>query len=188
MEANSKDLIKDLSDITVKIIKDAERFGHMPYKTLNWKPDQESWSILECLAHLNLYGDYYIPEIGRQIKRSKFSSTTLFKSGWLGNYFANSMLPKQNLNKMKTFRSMNPSGSQLQMDTIDKFIDQQHKYLELLDRSKTVDLNKTKTNISISKLIKLRLGDTLRVVIYHNQRHMIQAEKVLTQFGNYEKA
>ncbi|RXM56703.1 hypothetical protein BOQ60_25350, partial [Chryseobacterium sp. CH1] len=31
-----------------------------------------------------------------------------------------------------------------------------------------IDLEKTKTSISISKLIKLKLGDTFRFVIYHN--------------------
>ncbi|MGB3549023.1 MAG: hypothetical protein WBA17_18760 [Saprospiraceae bacterium] len=36
-------------------------------------------------------------------------------------------------------------------------------------------MNRTKTAVSITKLIRLRLGDTLRVVVYHNQRHVAQA-------------
>ena len=38
---------------------------------------------------------------------------------------------------------------------------------------------KTKTAISISKLMKLRLGDTFRFVTAHNERHLLQAENVL---------
>ena len=45
--------------------------------------------------------------------------------------------------------------------------------------SKNVNLDKIKTAISISKLIRLKLGDTFRVLIYHNERHIKQAEKVL---------
>src|SRR5690606_41809639 len=51
--------------------------------------------------------------------------------------------------------------------------------LQLLEASKRVDLTQVKTSISISKWIKLRLGDTLRVVIYHNRRHIVQALKLV---------
>jgi hypothetical protein len=51
--------------------------------------------------------------------------------------------------------------------------------LELLEAARTVDLTRTKTGISITNLIKLRLGDTLRVVVYHNWRHIEQAQRAI---------
>ena len=66
----------------------------------------------------------------------------------------------------------------LDIKAIDKFLEQQHQLLEILKIAKTKDLNKIKTAISISKWIKLKLGDTLRVVIYHNKRHIAQANKL----------
>lgn len=181
MDITSKDLIQDLVERTRKNINEAERFNQLPMTTLNWKVSPDSWSVLECLEHLNLYGDFYIPEIKSQIESSKYNNPERFESGWLGNYFAKSMLPKEKLNKMKTFKSMNPIGSNLNKEVLNKFIDQQHMLLDLLDKSKRVNLSKTKTGISISKWIKLRLGDTFRVVIYHNQRHVVQAEKIVMQ-------
>ncbi len=177
----SKNLLQDLLERTQEIKHKAEGFKTLPLETLNWKSSPDSWSILECLEHLNRYGDYYIPEIEKRITASQYRPAEIFKSGWLGNYFANAMLPKEKLNKMKTFTSMNPVGSKLNMDTLKKFLSQQQAILNRLDKSKEVDLNKTKTGISISKWIKLRLGDTFRVVIYHNQRHMAQAERVLKE-------
>ncbi|SMG30670.1 DinB family protein [Arenibacter troitsensis] len=177
----SKDLLKDLLERTQENKNKAESFTHLPLEILNWKSSPDSWSVLECLEHLNRYGDYYIPEIEKRIATSQHRSTEIFKSGWLGNYFAKTMLPQEKLNKMKTFKSMNPVGSELNMDTLKKFLSQQQAILNLLDKSKAVDLNKTKTGISISKWIQLRLGDTFRVVIYHNQRHMAQAERVLRE-------
>ncbi|MNY06764.1 DinB superfamily protein [compost metagenome] len=76
---------------------------------------------------------------------------------------------------MKTFQNMNPLNSQLDKRVIDEFVDQQNELLRLLETSRKVSLNKTRTSISISKWIRLKLGDTLRFVIYHNQRHMAQA-------------
>ena len=179
----SKDLLKDLLERTQENKNKAEGFTHLPLEILNWKSSPDSWSVLECLEHLNRYGDYYIPEIEKRIATSQHRSAEIFKSGWLGDYFAKTMLPQEKLNKMKTFKSMNPVGSELNMDTLKKFLSQQQAILNLLDKSKAVDLNKTKTGISISKWIKLRLGDTFRVVIYHNQRHMAQAERVLREAG-----
>lgn len=181
MKTSTKNLLQDLVERTRKNINEAEGFDQLAIKTLNWKEHPESWSVLECLEHLNRYGDFYLPEIERQIASSKHATSETFKSGWLGNYFAKSMLPKEKLNTMKTFKSMNPVGSDLDKAVVHRFIEQQHKLLDLLDQSKNVNLTKTKTGISISKFIRLRLGDTFRVVIYHNQRHMAQAAKAVSK-------
>lgn len=175
----TEQLIQDLIESTQRSIDQAKKFNSLSIEKLNWRAEQDSWSILECFEHLNLYGDFYIPEIKKRIEGSKTRPKESFKSGILGNYFAKSMLPKEELNKMKTFKDKNPIGSKLDKDTIERFISQQEQILSLLGKSREIDLNKTKTAISISKLIKLKMGDTFRVVIYHNERHLIQAQKVM---------
>lgn len=180
MKIPSEKLIDDLVNRTHRILNEAEELKTLPEKSLQWRPAPKSWSVLECLEHLNLYGRYYLPEINKRINAGKSSHTGhLFKSGWLGNYFANSMLPKETLNTMKTFKNMNPIHSDLNKNVIDEFISQQRQILNILEKCRRINLNKTKTSISISNFIKLKLGDTLRVVIYHNQRHMVQAQKAL---------
>ena len=79
---------------------------------------------------------------------------------------------------MKTLKVNNPLGSRLDKNTIDRFICQQKEYLELIETSKHINLTKTKTAISISKFIKLRLGDTFRFITAHNERHLLQADNV----------
>ena len=182
MKISSKELIQDLIERTRKNINEAEKFNHLTMEMLNWRPAAESWSILECLEHLNLYGDFYLPEIENSMLKSDGKSNPVFKSGVLGNYFAKSMLPKEKLNKMKTFRDKNPINSTLDKNCIDRFILQQQKTLELLDIARNKNLGKIKTSISISKWIKLKLGDTFRVVIYHNERHIVQANKTARRF------
>jgi len=177
MIIESVKLIQDLIERTRININQAENFKTLSTEKLNWRPENDRWSILECFEHLNLYGDFYIPEIKKRIKNSKTQPQENFKSGILGNYFAKSMLPKERLNKMKTFKDKNPLGSKLDKTTIERFISQQEQILSLLDKSREIDLNKTKTAISISKLIKLKIGDTFRVVVYHNERHLVQANK-----------
>lgn len=179
MVSTSKKLLQDLLEITRENLNTVENLKNQSTDYLNWKQNPESWSVLECIEHLNKYGDFYIPEITNKIKTSKHKSSEEFKSNWLGRYFSKSVSYNEDLNKMKTFKSMNPINSKLNIKTLEKFINQQHQIIELLDKSKNVNLDKTKTAISISKLINLRLGDTFRVLIYHNERHIRQAEKTL---------
>lgn len=178
MKIQTEALLVDLANRTKQLIQEAESFKQQPEEALNYKQDAASWSVLECLEHLNLYGRFYLPEIAKRIREGKEKSDSVFKSGWLGNYFANSMLPKTKLNKMKTFKNMNPINSKLDKQVIHEFVNQQTELLQLLEDARKISLNKTKTAISISKLIKLKLGDTFRFVIYHNQRHMAQAQRI----------
>ena len=98
----SENLIQTLLEQTRLIINQVEKLKTCDLQTLTWKENATSWSILECLEHLNLYGDFYLPEIESKIQKSTTQADLEFKSGLLGNYFAKSMLPKDNLNKMKT--------------------------------------------------------------------------------------
>jgi len=178
MKVKSEALIAELSTITQNNIYFAETLKSRSDEDLNWRTDDTSWSILECLEHLNLYGAFYIPEIERTIQKARSKSDVIFKSGLLGNYFAESMLPKEKPNKMKTFKDKDPLKSNLDRNTIDRFINQQGMILKLLEQSKKISLNKEKTQITLTKWIKLKMGDTFRFVINHNIRHLKQIEKI----------
>jgi hypothetical protein len=179
MVSTSKQILQELLALTRDNLNAVEGFKNQSIASLNWKENSKSWSVLECIEHLNRYGNFYIPEITQKIQTAKHKSVEEFQSNWLGKYFSKSVAYSENLNKMKTFKSMNPLNSKLDKETLAIFIVQQHQIINLLDKAKAVNLDKTKTAISISKLIKLRLGDTFRVLIYHNERHIKQSEKVL---------
>lgn len=181
----SENLIQSLIEQTRQIINQVEKLKINDLQTLTWKENETSWNILECLEHLNLYGNFYLPEIENKIQNSKTSKADLeFKSGILGNYFAKSMLPKGKLNKMKTFKDKNPLNATLDKTVIDKFINQQIKLLDLLNQSRKVSLNKVKIETSISSLIKLKLGDTFQFFINHIIRHLNQIDKIQATMKN----
>lgn len=180
MKTESESLILSLIEQTRQNLNFVASLKSKSDKALNWRENPESWSILECIEHLNRYGSYYIPEIANAISHTGTKGESHFKSGILGNYFANSMLPKEKLNKMKTFKDKNPLNSRLDRSVIDSFTDQQLQLIDLLDRSRKVSLNKVKIRISIAKWLKLRLGDTFRFIINHNIRHIKQIERVQT--------
>jgi hypothetical protein len=174
-------IIAELSEYTKNFIEYAENLKKSSLDELNWRQRVDSWSVLECLEHLNLYGDYYLPEIKKSLNNHQTKPLRHFKSGFLGDYFANSMLPKEKLNKMNTFKDKNPIHSALTYSTIDRFLTQQHELLTLLETAKNANLEKIKIAVTLSKFIKIKLGDTFRFVIYHNLRHIEQIKKIRSE-------
>jgi len=174
----SENLIQSLIEQSRQIMNQVEKLKTNDLHFLTWRENPTAWCILECLEHLNLYGDFYLPQIENSIKNSKTKNEIEFKSGLLGNYFAKSMLPKAQLNKMKTFKDKNPLNANLGKTVIDKFIHQQIKLIDLLTQSRKVSLNKVKIQTSISSFIKIKLGDTFQFIINHNIRHLKQIESI----------
>ncbi len=183
----SEQLLSVLIEQTRQVMNQVERLKNYDLNSLTWRANETSWSILECIEHLNLYGEHYLPEIERKIKRATFKNEAIFKSGLLGGYFAKSMLPKGKLNTMKTFKDKNPLHTKLDKGVLDTFLNQQIKLLDLLHQSRNVSLNKTKIPTSISSMLRLKLGDTYQFYINHIIRHLNQIDRIKTQITNAQQ-
>jgi len=183
MQTTQRQLIDELSLLAEQALEAALEFREMPTNDLSYKKDPAKWSILECLEHLNLYGDFYLPEIEKTISNGfKVDPEKVYKAGIIGNYFANLMKaePGKKIKKMRSPSDKDPVNSTLSPTTIDRFIKQTEKLKTLLIQARIIDLRKAKTPISISRLIRLRLGDTLRFYVYHIDRHILQAKKIIS--------
>ena len=178
MQTENNILIDELLAIAESATEKTRKFRDLREDQLNFKEAPERWSILECIEHLNRYGDFYLPEIEKAILGAP-PRTSVFRSGAIGNWFANLMKVKNGrIVKMKTPGDKNPVGSKLTKLTLDRFLKQQDMLKSLLNQARNVDLTRTKVPISLTKFIKLRLGDTFRFFTYHIERHVIQAERI----------
>lgn len=186
----SNQLITKLQQQTETLLNKAiQEWQMIAPEKFSQQPAENSWSAKQCIAHLNMYGDYYLPAIEAAILKAKEQKTTApkeFTSGWLGDYFTNMMLPGTNerppkkMKAMKHYISLNNEDSDKVIAT---FIDQQEKLLQLLEDATVVNMSTTKVAISIAKFIKLKLGDVFMFLIAHNYRHVLQAETALKASG-----
>ena len=184
---DSEKLLDLLSERINGFIMVAEKLSHYDLPQLNWRPSPNSWTILECLEHLNLYGEFYLPQIERKIRTSTTKSELDFEPGFLGNYFAQSILPTKNSKKIKTFKVNNPIHQKIDKSAIEKFITQQNQLIDFLQDSRAVSLNKVKITTSISSLINLKLGDTFLFLTNHIERHLNQIDMLDLEFKNNER-
>lgn len=179
MKIDNNILINDLLQRTRKATEKAKSFQQLSIEQLRSKKGGQ-WSILECLEHLNLYGDFYLVEIEKRVIENKNRpGSNVFQSGLLGNYFANLMEVKDGkITKMKSPKDKNPVNKDLTETTITRFLQQQEQLIKLLQSCRSMDLTRAKSAISLTRLIKLRLGDTLRFFTYHIERHVLQADRI----------
>lgn len=180
MQTDSNTLIEELLAITERATNAAKKFKDLTPQQMNYRISVDKWSILQCIEHLNLYGDFYLPEIEKQVLANKgLAKSSQFKSGIIGNYFANLMrIRNGNMKKMKSPKDKIPTSSELTITTVERFLKQQERLKLLLVQARSIDLTKTKVPISLTKFIRLRLGDTFRFFIYHIERHISQAESI----------
>lgn len=180
MKEEAKQIIAGLKVQVQEMINQVHQFQKLDEETLNQNPTPDGWSVLECIAHLNLYSDFYINEFENRITRSSHPASQFHSATWFGKICFGNMLPKNNTapKPMSTFKKMNPIYSDVDHLELSKFLKQQQYFLNVLDMAEKVSLSKTKCNITLP-LLKLNLGDTLKFYTYHNVRHIWQAQNVL---------
>ncbi|MBI1266683.1 MAG: DinB family protein [Cryomorphaceae bacterium] len=142
-------------------------------------PAPGSWSAIQCLEHLIRYAAFYHPEIESKLNNHRVESH--FKPSWLGNYFALSMLPTEKMKTMATFKSKDPAHDKMDITVLRTFIANQERMLVMIEKARTSDLAKVKCKTTLGSWLKFKLGDTFRFVVYHEFRHVVQAQKAVAR-------
>jgi uncharacterized damage-inducible protein DinB len=191
MKYNSNSLLESLQADVRQILLEAEQLKAFPSSMLQSKPSLQQWSVAQVLEHLNIYSRYYITAIEQKLHLNQSGPNTDFTPGWLGNYFTNLMKPnaeKRITKKMKSPGNAVPSAQPGAQAMLEEFINHQHHLLNLLQIAKTANLEYNRIPTSLSKLITLKLGDTFRFFIAHEQRHFVQIQNTFEQLQKGAKA
>jgi len=180
-----KDLLNRLKDNIAELISiTQDRFLSMDSDVLSTKPSKDRWSILECIEHLNITLEVYIPQMNAVVKNSeKYPvKSNVFEHSFLGKLAVKVMKPKADDQipfKMKTFKSLEPVNTNIKpQKEISQFIKYQNEILTIIDGLQKVNLRKPKITTAAGPIIKMSIGDALHFMVAHNQRHIVQAQNV----------
>ncbi len=179
-----KAFITDLYQRTDAILNLAiSQYQNLNEEALTFAVDEQSWNIAQCLAHLNTYGHYYLPKMKAILAKPNEVSLAPYAPSWLGNYFVGMMDVAKQRKKYKAAKQHQPQVKDVYAE-VTEFIDQQETFLKYLKAFERVDVNKVKIPISISKWVKLRLGDVLAFMVMHNERHIDQIRNIQRAHSN----
>ncbi|MDA1121043.1 MAG: DinB family protein [Bacteroidetes bacterium] len=174
--------IKNQLSFINKEIKD------LPFDTLKFRPAKGKWSILDCIEHLNLTFDIYLPRVKAAVDSANKKSNN-YSSGFFGDRMVTAMEPIKNTinNPMQTFRNMNPERSKRDPRTT---IVQFYQYMEALEeqllKSEDLDLGRPKVKSAIGLILRFKLGDCYRFLLAHSERHLLQCRKIMRVLATYQ--
>lgn len=177
----TKELIQTVNDITRNNLETIQKkVSKLSENQLTWIPNPGVWSVQQVLAHLIEYGNYYHPTILKKIENTRFTSTKeafvsspMGRSAWKSMKLGNARNVKR---KFKAPKGYNPTFDKeiIRGNEVEEFLRQQNELFTIFEKAQTVNLRRVKVPISISKIIRLRLGDALLFIVYHNERHVQQ--------------
>lgn len=181
-QINSNTLLELLQNDVREILLQCKTLQNTDPFLLQQQPAADKWNVAQILEHLNFYARYYITAIEQKLHHNQSGPNENFTPGWLGNYFTNLMKPTADgiiKGKMKSPANAVPSAMPDAAVVLQEFINHQHHLLNLLQIARTANLEYNRIPISLTKLITLKLGDTFRFFVAHEQRHFLQIKKTL---------
>lgn len=182
MKYESYSLLDSLQADVRDVILQATALQSRPPRLLQMQPAFQQWSPAQIIEHLNIYARHYVVAMEEGLHFNTLSSATHFRPGWLGNYFTKMMLPgKENTitNKMKAPKNAIPASQPDAVAQVEEFRQHQYHLLNLLEIARNANLSSIRIPTTLHKQIRLKLGDTFRFFIAHEQRHFVQLQNAL---------
>jgi hypothetical protein len=147
---------------------------------LLWKPSPSVWSISQCLDHLVETNRIEVPNLRRAIAGAR--SRGLFghgpyRYGLLSSLVIKVMGPASRL-KFKAPKSYRPADNKIPADVLREFFSLQQELVECIHQANGLDLKRTKVAVIDYKYLRLSLGQDLKLWVVHQQRHLLQAQRL----------
>jgi hypothetical protein len=176
-------LLSELTGEVSEVVNCISNAAQLSNEALNVQPLPGKWSVAQVVEHLNTYNRYYIPLMQKALRTSR-TGNGMFKSGWLGEYFTKSMYSEVKTsnrvaNKMSAMKGHIPGDKMNGHAVLNEFLSAQNELLQLLEAMRGKDLAGVKIPITISRFIKIRLGDAARFLVAHQVRHLLQVKNTL---------
>ncbi len=186
----------DISQLQLAQYQDAYRVAKdralrladsLDHAQFNWKPAGDRWSVAECLYHLNVISERYLPVLREALERAERNVGGPFSYGWLSRKFIESVRP--DAKPVPTGKAMKPpatTSTQSELpreDTIRKFGELMDQFVDLVASAEGADLAHVKVRSPFLWLLRLPVGAFLDALGQHALRHVGQAESVAVEPG-----
>ena len=170
----SQRLISELESADTR----AERLARtLNREQLNWRPAPGAWSIGQCLEHLLIANEIYLPAISVSLdgrRSSPVQEVTLSRfSRWLiYNYIG-----PTNGKRAQAPPKIRPAV-EVETSVLDAFLRSNDVARELIRRASAYDVNNIRFRNPFIPLLRFTAGTGLEIVSQHESRHLLQAERV----------
>lgn len=185
MNAQLTRLVAELEHAQARL----DRLGDLvPEDRWGKRSDQSRWSVGECIAHLNLTSEAYIPRIRKAIeearklppKNGRYSRDLI---GWLFGKMVGPLpkIGKMRIGRVKTTPGFVPTGSFPKPELLAEFKRLQLELISLVRECDGLAIDKVKITSPFGEKVQYNCYAALVLLPRHEERHLQQAELVWSQ-------
>ena len=180
-----EDLREIQSQLTASDREAQALFRDLDEEQLNWRPDERSWSIAQCLDHLNVANRLYLAPMLYAIEEARRKGSVRkgpIRPGFFGRWFAATMEPPPK-RKLPAPRKIVPAVRKGRAELIEDWRRAQTETDAVLREAAGIDLNGTRFVNPFISLIRFSVGTGFQVIAAHERRHLWQAGQVRGRAG-----
>ena len=153
-----------------------------------WQPAPGSWSIAECIEHLNITARTYLPRLDEGIAdatRHGLYGEGPFTHDLIGRFFVRTMEPPARF-RVKAPTMFLPAPRRARSEIMAAFRAYQVQFVDRLRQASGLDLRRAKVQSPTISWIRMSLNSGFALMAAHERRHLWQARRV-TQAAGFPK-
>jgi DinB superfamily len=145
---------------------------------LNWQPAPGSWSVGQCLEHLCITNEAYLPAISAALKEKPDAPVGAIIPGWFGGWFLRSFIePSPQTKRVSSPSKIRPT-TRVGMSVLERFLSVNQSCREVIVSARSKDVNRIRFWNPFINGIRFTVGTGLEIIAGHERRHLLQAERV----------
>ena len=186
MNSQLADLVLQLEHAQARL----DRLGELvPEERWSKRRDQSRWSTGECVAHLNLTSEAYIPRIQKAIEEARKlprKDDGPYRPDLIGRIFGKLVGPlpkigKMRIGKVKTTPAFVPNANLPKQQLLAEFKRPQLELMRLVRECDGLAIDKVKITSPFGEKIQYDCYSALVLLPRHEERHLEQAELVWSE-------
>lgn len=170
-----------------RLTAQAEQYRSLSPDVLSRSPGPGKWNLIQIYVHLNLAYEAYHDKIDQLLARLPDTDTAhpIALKG-LSGFFIRSISPRDGKRKwkVKTLPRYRPKAiaplSDSQKEVFDTYFQYQTHLKAAILASTHKDCRKGRLVSGIGPIVRFRLPECFEFILTHAERHMIQAEEVIS--------
>lgn len=177
MHAQLQSLVDDYHGATERLhrLRDA-----VPPNRWAERPASGGWSVAECIAHLNLTADAYLPLLRGALDRARAAgggAPATFRLGVVG-WLIHRMAGPGSKARIKTSAAFVPAANASAQEIVSRFDRLQAEQIALLSEADGLPLHRVKVGSPFSDRVRYNTFAAFAIQPAHQHRHLDQAERV----------
>jgi hypothetical protein len=145
---------------------------------LNWQPAPGSWSVGQCLEHLCLMNEVYLPAISAAVKEKPDSPVEQIAPGWFARWFIRNFAePSPSSKRVRAPSKIRPAD-RVDLPVLNRFLSGNKSCRQLILQICSKSVNSIRFWNPFIPGLRFTVGTGLEIIASHQRRHLLQAKRV----------